>query len=197
MTPPLCGRHIVDVDDAELDERAIVRVRQIVDTVTTSDALATYGTYSVDPTKAHVDGATVADQAAGRPGTETFIPNFDELTGNTIVNTPASGSTPADNRLLNDDEIHAGITRDTLGGSNYGKMSTATIAGLTLPPTSGAEAALAYKTAMVSPANPVPTEPMGLDIVTETRAVDVMTGAIKTGQELAIRYRFASDGTCR
>ena len=40
----------------------------------------------------------------------------------------------------------------------------------------------------------VPVEPDALDIVTDTRAVDITTGAIKAGQELAIRYRFASDG---
>jgi hypothetical protein len=189
-------RHVVDVDDAELDERAIVRVRQIVDTITTSTALDMYGTYSVDPSKAHVDGATVAEQAMGKPGMEMFVPNFDELTNGgatDYVNTPASGSTPADNRLLTDDEIHAGIIRSTLGGTSYANRAAA-VTTLTLPPLTGADAALAYRTAMVSPANPVPMEPMALDIVTDTRAVDVTTGAIKTGQELAIRYRFARDG---
>ena len=171
-------RHVVDVDDAELDERAIVRVRQIVDTIETSTALATYGTYSVDPSKAHVDGATVAEQAMGKPGMEMFVPDFDELTNDTI-----------DNRLLTNDEIHVGIGRSAFGGTNYANKTAAQTA-----PGSGADAAIAYKTDMVSPANPVPMEPMGLDIATYTRAVDVTTGAIKKGQELAIRYRFASDG---
>ena len=187
-------RHIVDVDDAELDERAIVLVMQKADTITTSSALATYGTYSVDPSKTHVDGATVAEQAMTppRPGTEMFIPNFDELTDSTIVNTAANGSTPADNRLLDNAEIHAGIARSTLGGTNFANRSPTVYTNAT--DITNSNIGDAYKTAMVSPANPVPMEPMGLDIVTDTRAVDVSTGAIKTGQELAIRYRFASDG---
>ena len=201
-------RHVVDVDDAELDQRAVVVPMQIVDTIVTSPALAMYGTYSVAPSKAHVDNATQAERTAGKPGMETFIPNFEELTGgsggpgnadtNDYVHMPASGTTPADIRLLNDAEIHDGITRSTLGGSNYGKAAVQsqalTDAGVTVPATNAAQVAAAYRTNMVSPENPVPMEPMGLDIVTDTRAVDVTTGAIKTGQELAVRYRFASDG---
>ena len=48
---------------------------------------------------------------------------------------------------------------------------------------------------MVSPSDAVPMEPAGLDIVTDTRAVNISTGGIAKGQELAIRYRFTRADT--
>ena len=187
-------RHIVDVDDAELDERAIVRVMQKVDTIETDPELAMYRTYSVDPSKTHMDGATVAEQAMTppKPGSEMFIPNFDELTNSGIVNMPASGTTPADNRVLTDAEIHAAIGRDDFHGTGFGNRSTTVYA--TAADITDANIGDAYNTGMVSPSISVPMEPDGLDIVTDTRAVDITTGAIKMAQELAIRYRFAADG---
>ena len=183
-------RHVVDADDAELDQRVVVRPRQIVDTITTSDALATYHKLSVGPTQAHIDVATTVEAAAGKPGMESFIPTFDDLTDSQVA-TPTD--TKKQRRLLTDQEIHDGIMRATRGGggTNYAKKAAARTT-----PSNGTSAATSYKTDMVSPSNQyVPVEPMGVDIVTDTRAVDLSTGAITKGQQLAIRYRFTrSDG---
>ena len=100
-------RHVVDADDAELDERAIVRVRQTVDTITTDEHLATYRTYSVQPTTTHINAATGTEKTAGKPGSESFVPRFDDLTNNTLS---YPTDTKKEGRLLTDAEIHAGIT---------------------------------------------------------------------------------------
>ena len=134
-------RHLVDVDDAELDERAVVRVEQIVDTIETSPELDMYGAAAYTATNTQGTDDTADDTTAD------YRPTFDHLTNSVI-----------------------GPDGELLAGTDLGT-------NITIPSSPSA-----------------PMEPDALDIVTDTRAVDVTSGAVKTGQELAIRYRFASDG---
>ena len=196
------ARHVVDADDAELDAREVVRPKQIVDTITTSEHLATYRTYSVQPTKHHKDTAQVGE--TGRPGTESFIPTFGELTDGPTATTdvvyPDSTATPAvAGRLLTDAEINAGIKRSALGGSNYAKavdLADGQDNGTVSPDTfTDDNIDTWYDTNGVSPSNAPPVEPAGLDIVTDTRAVDMKTADVAKGQQLAVRYRFTASDT--
>ena len=187
------ARHVVDADDAELDAREVVRPKQIVDTITTSEHLATYRTYSVKPTKAHVGAATNTEEADGKPGTESFIPRFGELTDGPAATDVIHPSSTVAGRLLTDAEIHAGIGRSTLGGTNYAKAAAGAGTISVDDPNDTAYIANWYDTNAVSPSNAPPVEPAGLDIVTDTRTVDMKTADVAKGQQLAIRYRFTKD----
>ena len=190
------ARHVVDADDAELDAREVVRPKQIVDTITTSPALSMAGTYMVSPSKMHVDETTGTEKNDGKPGKQSLIPTFDDLTDDDVVY--PTGTKKA-TRLLTDGEIHVGIiSDDSLGGTKYAKRAARATVGnsaldvsSTNDETATSNIATWYDTDGVGPS--VPMEPAGLDIVTETRAANISTGAIAKGQELAIRYRFTKD----
>ena len=189
--------HAVTADDGEMDLRTIVQIEQMVDTITTSPELATAGTYMVAPTTAHSRAATVDEQSRGIPGSQSFLPSFDDLTGPGVFN-PTTTTSAAPRRLLTDADIHNGISNagSRVGGSNYSKFPAnvdldADNTADTGAAITGATVSTWYNTAGVTPSNQPPVEPMGLDIVTDTRAVNVATGeVVDESNQLAVRYRF-------
>ena len=200
--------HAVTADDGEEDLRTIVQIEQTVDTITTSPEMTTR-TYMVPPTAAHTRATTIGEQGMGKPANQSFSPSFDDLTGPGVFN-PIATTAAAPRRLLTDADIANGIINagHRRGGSAYRNMAAAGDAALDAdnldasgnPGTDGTSDSFAsttlptwYNTATgVTPSNLPPVEPSGLDIVTNTRAVNVATGEVVEGSmgQLAIRYRF-------
>ena len=222
----LLRRVLVDIDDADLDEkREDIQISQVADRIVTSRALATYETYKVEPSDEHEAGATVDEQRMGKPSAEEFVPSFDHLTdGDIKVDERRGGDMTT--RLLTDLEIRRGILQTPSkrgGGTSFDNRSEnpSLLPELSLgkvldgngnpkaedddygPGDIGDSNIMPdniskwYKTRLVSPEIALPMEPMALDIVTDTRSVDIKSSAIKKGRELAIRYRWSDYGLTR